>query len=121
MKIFRQLVIIFGVLLMGHMLENIIGLPIPGTIIGMVVLLICLIIGVIKVDMIEDVSKFLLENITFFFIPAAVGIISSSEHIKQQWLPILMVTILSTIIVIGVTGFIVQALERLQKGDGGND
>ncbi|MBW4829304.1 MAG: CidA/LrgA family protein [Clostridiaceae bacterium] len=118
MKVFRQLAIIFGVLFVGHLLQHIIGLPIPATIIGMVILLICLVTGIIKVEMIEDVSEFLLDHITFFFIPSAVGIISSLEYVKDDWLPIIIVIVLSTIIVIGVTGLTVQVLKRLQRGDG---
>ncbi|HHV25660.1 CidA/LrgA family protein [Anaerosalibacter bizertensis] len=118
MKIFRQLAIIFGVLFAGHLFQNIIGLPIPGTIIGMIILLACLMTGIIKIEMIEDVSKFLLEHITFFFIPPAVGIISSLEYVKDDWLPITIIITLSTIIVIGVTGLTVQGLKKLQRGDG---
>lgn len=117
MKIFRQLAIIFGVLFIGHLLQNILGLLIPGTIIGMIILLICLMTGIIKIEMIEDVSNFLLKHITFFFIPPAVGIISSLGYVKDDWLPITIIIILSTIIVIGVTGLTVQGLKRLQKGD----
>lgn len=121
MKILKQLIIIFGILFVSHLFQQILGLPIPGTIIGMVILLICLITGVIKVEMIEEASEFLLDHIVLFIIPTGVGIMSALEYVKDDWLKIIIVIILSAIIVIGVTGLAVQGLKKLQKGDGTDD
>lgn len=115
MKIFRQLCIIFGILLLGHVFQQITGFPIPGTVLGLIILLICLLTGIVKIDMIEDISKFFLDNLAFFFVPGGVGLISSLGLIKNDWLPILMVIIISTMMVIVVTGLTVQGLNNRKK------
>ncbi|SHH86891.1 CidA/LrgA family protein [Sporanaerobacter acetigenes] len=115
MKILRQMGIIFGILFGSHILQKSLGLPIPSTVIGMIILLICLLSGVIKLEMIEEVSKFLLDHLIFFFIPAGVGIMTSVDMIGDKWLSILIVIVLSTIITMVVTGLTVQALAKKSK------
>lgn len=115
MKILRQMGIIFGILFGSHILQKSLGLPIPSTVIGMIILLICLFSGVIKLEMIEEVSKFLLDHLIFFFIPAGVGIMTSVDMIGDKWLSILIVIVLSTIITMVVTGLTVQALAKKSK------
>lgn len=115
MKILRQMGIIFGILFGSHILQKSLGLPIPSTVIGMIILLICLLSGVIKLEMIEEVSKFLLDHLIFFFIPAGVGIMTSVDMIGDKWLSILIVIVLSTIITMVVTGLTVQVLAKKSK------
>jgi len=112
MKILRQLCIILSILFIGNFINKIFGLPIPGNVIGMIILLLCLLMGVIKLEMIDMISKFLLDNLAFFFIPAGIGLINSLDIIKDNWIAILSITSISTIIVIAVTGLTVQFLKR---------
>lgn len=112
MKILKQLCIILIILYIGEFINKFFKIPIPGNVIGMVILLLCLLSGIIKLEMIEDISKFLLDNLAFFFIPAGVGLIKSLNIIGDQWVGILSVTIISTIIVIAATGLTVQFLKR---------
>jgi holin-like protein len=111
----KQIGIIFSILFVGNFLQMITGLPIPGTVIGMIILLVCLLTGTIKVEMVDDISKFLLAQLTFLFVPAGVGIMTSIDVIKDKWLSILLIIILSTVIVIAVTGLTVQALKKMKK------
>lgn len=115
MKILRQMGIIFGILFGSHILQKSLGLPIPSTVIGMIALLIGLLSGVIKLEMIDEVSKFLLDHLIFFFIPAGVGIMTSVDMIRDKWLSILIVIVLSTIITMVVTGLTVQVLAKKSK------
>lgn len=115
MKIFRQLGIILGILFLGHLFQKITNFPIPGTVMGLVILLICLLTGIVKVHMIEDVSQFFLDNLAFFFVPGGVGLMASLGLIKDSWLPILLVIVLSTMVVIVVTGLTVQSLNNRKK------
>lgn len=107
--------IIFGILFGSHVLQKSLGLPIPSTVIGMIALLIGLLSGVIKLEMIDEVSKFLLDHLIFFFIPAGVGIMTSVDMIRDKWLSILIVIVLSTIITMVVTGLTVQVLAKKSK------
>lgn len=117
MKLFREAIIIFGIYLVGELLSGTLGLPIPGNILGMIILFILLCTKVIKLEQIENISKFLLDHLAFFFIPAGVGLMSSFGIIKDTWLKLIIVCVVTTIIVIASTGLIVQFISRkLNKG-----
>lgn len=111
MKYLRQLAIILVICFIGEALNKLLNIPIPGNVIGMIILLISLLTGFIKVEAIEDVTEFLLKHLAFFFVPAGVGVISSMDIIAANFLPMLAVILLSAIVVIVVTGITVQILK----------
>lgn len=115
MKLFREALIILGIYLIGEFLAASLQLPVPGNILGMVILFILLCTKVVKVDNISTVTNFLLDHLAFFFIPAGVGLMASIGIIKSTWWQLLLVCISTTIIIIGVTGIIVQAISRRAK------
>ena len=108
MKLFREAIIILGIYLIGELISKGFSLPLPGNILGMIILLILLCTKIIKVDDVENVSDFFLSHLAFFFIPAGVGLISSFPSLKSSLVPILLICIVTTAIVIVVTGLIVQ-------------
>jgi len=114
-KLFREALIILGIYLLGELLSKSLNLPIPGNILGMIILFILLCTKVIKVDNISTVTSFLLDHLSFFFIPAGVGLMASIGIIKSTWWQLLVVCISTTIIMIGVTGIIVQGISRSTK------
>ena len=79
MKIFREALLILGIYLIGEVISKGFSLPLPGNILGMLILLLLLMTKVIKVEKIESVSNFFLDHLAFFFIPAGVGLISSFD------------------------------------------
>ena len=115
MKLFREALIILGIYLLGEFLASSLHLPVPGNILGMVILFILLCTKIVKVDNISTVTNFLLDHLAFFFIPAGVGLMASIGIIKSTWWQLLVVCISTTIIIIGVTGIIVQAISRRTK------
>ncbi|QGU93832.1 CidA/LrgA family protein [Clostridium bovifaecis] len=110
MKLLRQASIILGIYFLGELLQKSLNLPIPGSVIGMLILLGLLYTGVIKLDMIEEISNFLLDHLAIFFIPAGVGLISSFSLLRGNWFAIIAVSFISTIIVLVATGIIVQII-----------
>lgn len=115
MKLFREALIILGIYLLGELLSVSLHLPIPGNIFGMIILFILLCAKVVKVDNILNVTNFLLDHLSFFFIPAGVGLMASIGIIKSAWWQLLVVCILTTVIIIGVTGIIVQTISKKTK------
>lgn len=111
MKYLRQFAIILVICFAGEVLNRLFNIPIPGNVIGMVILLAALLSGVIKVEAIEDVTEFMLKHLAFFFVPAGIGIISSFDIIKAKLLSMLAVILLSTVVVIVTTGITVQFLK----------
>ena len=120
MKLFREAIIILGIYLLGEFISSILSLPIPGNILGMIILLVLLCTKIIKLEQIETISNFLLDHLAFFFIPAGVGLMSSVGIIKDTWLKLLIVCVSTTIITIAITGLIVQFITKKSKNIGGN-
>ncbi len=112
MKLFREAIIIFTIYLIGDIFSKGFNLPIPGNILGMILLLFLLCTKIIKVSQIENISNFLLDHLAFFFIPAGVELMNSFGIIKDTWLKLILVCIITTSIVIVSTGLIVQFISR---------
>jgi holin-like protein len=115
LKLFREALIIFGIYLLGELISSLLHLPIPGNILGMIILFMLLCTKVVKVDNISNVTNFLLDHLSFFFIPAGVGLMTSMGIIKSTWWQLLVVCISTTIIIIGVTGITIQSISKREK------
>ena len=112
MKYLKQLSIILGMYFIGLMIEKFFSLPVPGNVIGMILLFIGLCTGVIKLHMIDEVSEFFLNHLAFFFIPAGVGLITCMDVLKGSVLKLLIIIFLTTVVVLSSTGLTVQVMKR---------
>lgn len=110
MKIFREVIIIFGLYYIGEWISKFFHLPLPGSLVGMLLLLILLMFHVVKLEGIASVSNFLLSHLPFFFIPAGVALMTSFFHIKDIWFIIVFICILTTVFTMGITGWTIQKL-----------
>jgi holin-like protein len=115
LKLFREALIILGIYLVGEVLSSALHLPVPGNILGMVILFILLCTKVVKVENISNVTDFLLNHLSFFFIPAGVGLMTSLDIIKSTWWQLSLVCLITTSIIIGTTGTIVQVISKERK------
>lgn len=109
----KQFSIILGIYFLGDLLQETFGLPVPGNILGMLILFLCLLAGVIKLETISRISDFLLENLSFFFLPAGVSLITCSGVLEGKWTAVLGVSVISTVIILGVTGLTVEFVKKL--------
>jgi Putative effector of murein hydrolase LrgA len=108
----RQFAIISIICFLGEVIRSLLGITVPGNVIGMILLLVSLCCGIIKLELIEDISKFLLDYLPFFFIPAGVGLITSVSAIKNCWQYIIVIIVVSTIVVMAVTSITIQLFKR---------
>lgn len=115
MKLLREAILIFGIYFIGEGIKLATNLAIPGNLIGMILLFILLCTRVIKVEQISTLSDFLLGHMPFFFIPAGVALMASFHLIKDIWLQILILCIVTTFITMGVSGWSVEWLMK-RKG-----
>ena len=90
-------------------------MPIPASIYGIVLLFTALELKWIKVKDLRETSSFLIAVMPVMFIPAAVGLIDSWQAIGNAWFQYIVVTVLSTFIVMGVSGLVTQKVIRVQK------
>lgn len=117
MKWIKQFGIILGISFLGEILENLIPLPIPASIYGIVLLFFCLKLHVIPHESVRETGTFLIEIMPLMFIPAAVGLLESWDVIRPAWLEYITVTVLSTFIVMIFSGRITQYIIRRKKGE----
>lgn len=116
MKYMIQLAIILAITFLGEVLYKFIPLPIPAGIYGLLLMLIFLKFNVIKLEQVKGTASFLLEVMPVMFIPAAVGLINVWSDIIYIVLPILLITILTTIFVMGATGKMTDFILSRDRG-----
>ena len=102
----------------GEILHVVLPLPIPASIYGIILLFCCLEFKIIPVSAVKETSVFLIEIMPVMFIPAAVGLTESWQMIKQDFVPYVVITVLTTFFVMAVSGIVVQKMIRYaeQKG-----
>jgi len=113
----KQFSIILSIYFLGELLQKAFSLPVPGNVIGMLLLFFGLYAGVIKLEMIDKISGFLLDNLAFFFLPAGVSLITCFTLLEGKWTAILEISVLSTVVILAVTGLTVELVKKyLNKG-----
>ena len=108
MKFFRESILLLFIYLVSEIISKLLNLPVPGSIIGMILLFVLLTSNIIKVEKVENLANFFLDHLAFFFIPASVGLMTSFASLRSSIFKIILLCILTTIIVISVTGLTVQ-------------
>ena len=112
MKFLRQFMIILLISAMGEALHVLIPLPVPASVYGLVLMLLCLVTGILKTSQVKEAAFFLIEIMPVMFIPAAAGLIDSWKVLQPLLLPILVITVVITIFVMVVTGKIAQMIAQ---------
>lgn len=110
--------ILLGFQFIGTLLAKGSGLPIPGNVMGMVLLTVVLALGWLHVEHIEPGARLLVDNLAFLFVPAGVGIMSYFEVLAAEWLPISLSIIISLLVVLVVTGKVCELVVRSNKSNG---
>ncbi len=103
--------------LFGEALSRGFDLPIPGNVMGMGLLLLALMLNIVKLQWLEEAAELLLSHLALFFVPAGVGVMVYGDLIAAEWLPISVATVLSTFVVMAVTGKLAQRLEVPEADD----
>ncbi len=115
MKYLKQLAIIVTINFIGEVLNYFIPLPVPASVYGLIIMFICLITHVIKLEQVEDVAKFLLIILPIMFLSPSVGIIDSFDALKGQIWSLALIAFLSTVSVITVTSLVAQGMVRMRR------
>ena len=120
MKIIKQIFYIILFFILGEIAALIINylLPniyIPGTIFGMIFLLIILITRKLKISMVDDVATFLTSNMGFFFIPATVSLLEYFDVLKPIFIKLVLICIFSSIVSFFAIIYTVKYTIYLQK------
>ena len=117
MKWMKQFGIILLISFVGEILEKWIPLPIPASIYGIILLFLCLKLNIIPHEAVHETGKFLIEIMPLMFIPAAVGLLETWDVIAPAWLEYVAVTVISTWVVMIVSGRVTQFVIRRKRKD----
>jgi len=115
----RGFAILLALQFAGEAISRGLALPIPGNVLGMGLLLLALWMKIVRVEWVEDAAELLLSHLALFFVPAGVGVMVYFDLIGRQWLPIVVATVVSTFVVMAVTGLVASRLDR-KGGEDGN-
>ena len=117
MKLYVQLMIIFMISLVGEGISSVFHLPVPGSIIGLVLLFLALQFKLLRLRHISMVGNFLLANMTILFLPPAVGIMDKFQVIALYLLPILLIVLGAIVLNVCVIAVVVQLIKTRFEGD----
>ncbi len=112
MKYIKQFGIILVFSFIGEVMKYYIPLKIPASIYGLVLLFIALSLRIVKLDSVREASKFLIEIMPLMFIPAGVGLITAWGILKSICVPVILITLVSTFLVMGISGSVTQFIIR---------
>ena len=96
------------------------GLPVPGPVAGMLLLLAVLVAWPRLHEVVEAGASELLRHLSLLYVPAGVGVIAAAVGARGQWLAIAASVVVSTLATMAVTGLVLQALTRGGEGHGGD-
>jgi holin-like protein len=97
--------------LVGEVIVQLVGLPVPGPVVGMLLLFLTLLARGSAPEPLRETSQTLLSHLSLLFVPAGVGVMLHFHRLEAEWLPILAALVASTVLTICVTALVMRALQ----------
>lgn len=113
MKMILQCGVLFAYLALGELIVYLTAIPVPSSIIGMILLAMSLKAGIIRLSHVEKPADFLVHNLGFFFVPAGIGLMRCLDIVGREWIPVTGASVVSTIVILLVTGQVHQRVRRM--------
>ncbi|GAA6134626.1 CidA/LrgA family protein [Oceaniserpentilla sp. 4NH20-0058] len=114
------LIVFISYMLLGEFISALIAWPVPGSVLGMLLLFMTLVIRGGVSDSVKQSSQSLLPYLPLFIVPASVGIVNYMDLIKMEGHIILLAMIVSLLVGIPLCGWLVQktmSTPAKHKGD----
>lgn len=108
MKYAYQVMIIGGISFVGELLNRLLPLPVPASVYGMVILLVCLCTKVIRLTQIQETADFMLAAMPLVFVGPGVALMESFGLMKDSLVGIIVISVVSMLLVMVLTGLIAQ-------------
>ena len=99
--------------LVGEVLSQILSLPVPGPVVGMLLLFLLLLARAPLVEQIRKTAQNMLQHLSLLFVPAGVGVMLHFKRVTDEWVAILLALVLSTVITIAVTALSIRVFTRV--------
>ncbi len=98
--------------LVGEAVSQGLGVPIPGPVLGLLLLLALLVVRRGPTAELQGTAGTLLRHLSLLFVPAGVGVVTQLDALRANWLPVTVAILVSTALGLGVTGWVMQRLSR---------
>ncbi len=116
----ESILILLGFELVGEVLRGALHLPVPGPVLGMLLLAAVLVMrdrreqpsAQPSASPLDRTANMFLEQMGLLFVPAGVGLLTEAHLLRQDWLPILAGVIGSTLLSLAVTGLVMHHVIR---------
>lgn len=115
MKYLKQLSLILFISFIAEVLYYVLPLPIPASIYGLLLLFFSLLLGIIKLEQVEDTAEFFLAVMPVFFISPSVSLMEAFVGIESSVVSILIICAVSTLVVTISTGLVAQVMIRAKR------
>lgn len=112
-----QVLFIHVFLFLGAALKEVIPLPIPASMFGLILLFLALYLNIIKVEWVEKGATWLMAELLLFFVPSAVGIVNYDDILSLQGAEIVLLIGVSTVIVLGMTALVAERITGRKRGE----
>lgn len=112
LRMLKAFLILFLFLGLGELINYFVETPVPGNILGMILIFVALKLKLIPLESVKPASDTLLNYLVLFFIPFGVGLMSYFDFIKSYWIVLSVAAGVSTLITLYGTALIYRKLER---------
>ncbi|MEO3944345.1 CidA/LrgA family holin-like protein [Gorillibacterium sp. CAU 1737] len=102
---------------LGNLLADWLHLPIPGTLVAILLVFALLHAGVLKLSWLEAGADFLIANLVLFFIPSAVVLMKHTEYLASHAVGIALVVVLGTFLIMALSGTLTERLINKRKDE----
>ena len=109
-----QIALLAAIWLLADIAVRTLHLPLPANLTGMLLLLVCILLGVVKAQWFSAGARWLLAEMLLFFVPAVVAVVNYQELLLQEGWRIMVVLVTSTVLVLGTTALVVDRLYRVE-------
>ncbi len=109
------LIMLLGFQLAGEVIARALNLPLPGPVLGMLLLFVVLLMRGSAPEMLQKTAQGLLRHLSLLFVPAGVGIMTHLALLQREWLPTLLTLVLSTLVTLTITALAMRWLLRMSS------
>ena len=121
MEIIKQLLLILGACFAGEVISALLPITFPSSVIAMILLFVLLLSGALKEANINKAGDFLLQNMSIFFLPSAIGILEHWGVISGVLVQFLLICLITTLITFAATAYTVMFVQKLMNRGGRHD
>lgn len=115
-KLFLQISLLSLFFLIGSSIQHYLNLIVPGSVIGLLLLFLCLFFNILPESWVRLGANFMTRHLIIFFVPATVAIINYYELFIGKGIFLVLIAIVSSLIVLVIAGYVSEKLAKRREG-----